>query len=1026
MRMTDWDAGPYSGPDTTTIDNAPEVPVETTPTAYHGPALPVVYGTARVAPRVVYCKPDGVATLYRRREGQPWEEYEGRAAGVVLAISEAPIAGVLRAFKGGGTPLAQGDLYRLVAKGTSHSVVTNATPAPVSFFLAGRPEYGMAYQGTAYFAAQRFGIDEDGKVPDVAFEVAGRCIGAGGVHAHPADVVLDLLTNPRYGVGLDVNQVVVDQGIDGQGASSYRTYCTAHEFMVSRAITDQEDAASLLGSLLLCTNAEAVWTEGRLVIVPWGDQARGAYAPPATAAVLDESEIIREPGRDPVTVMRVPDSEVFNCWPVNISNREADYTASVFEAEATEHSAFNGLRRAGTVDAPWITEPTIALRLSSILAQRSISQRNRYRFKLKARWALLDQMDYVSLTDSKTGLTNALCRIRTIRKGEDGSLDVEAIEAPLGSATPVDLTPQTEDGFANVVEPLYVSDARADAQAAQAAADAAQAAADAAQAAADAAAGAAAGADAKAAGRNRTFRQATAPLNPTGGYPLCVSDTWVSTDITTACPDTTCTGRARLANGSLPVGAAPHGAANWTHLWNGTAWKDAERPIVAREITAANINANEFKVGYSEDAQGNPTAGVKIFDAAKPLKIGPGGAQVGPYELSAPVVRSLSALAQSSDGQRVWYRGNLSGVQAGNPVLMDAPLRASTTYVYGQRINWGGLVLWCSVPGTSNANVGVYTWSDPYLTSGTAKFMKSDTIASYERLSIMWGNYTGYAAGSNMTLYQFFFTLRPFAPDDNLDALSMLSVDVYDNSGSGGAAAWLCSGVVSMPQRRYGNPMLDPAGVNHSSVQVDMWAPRAPPGATFAEKMGNMWLNVQLYGVAGSTVRVYRSTQTAWTQFASVPSLPGASPPPEPPPPEPGDPPGGTCVTPEMGILMSDGSLKRAGDLREGDFVRTRHETTGEWGDHRIIHASHHSSERVCVVFTNGRGLACSPGHRVSVAGEWREVAGLQPGEVVDGPEPSTVSHLNTIPAGPVVLLTVEDAHTYVADGCLSHNAKKL
>jgi hypothetical protein len=91
-----------------------------------------------------------------------------------------------------------------------------------------------------------------------------------------------------------------------------------------------------------------------------------------------------------------------------------------------------------------------------------------------------------------------------------------------------------------------------------------------------------------------SFKQAAAPTSPVGSYVLRTADQWVSTDTSTNCPDLNCTGRARNANGTYVVAlgsAAPHAVLNWTHLWNGSAWRDAERQVVASEIIASNIAA---------------------------------------------------------------------------------------------------------------------------------------------------------------------------------------------------------------------------------------------------------------------------------------------------------------------------------------------------------------------------------------------------------------------------------------------------
>lgn len=375
---------------------------------------------------------------------------------VTVAFTQAPATGDSLSFTDG------------------FSVQTSETPGTPLSWLAG-DAVGMGFGGTAFFAAQSLVVDENGKVPAIRFEVRGQHIvdpdapplGNGNedpnsIHANPADVVVDLLTAERYGVGLTAGQVEVDIGPDGNAASSYRTYCANMGLLVSRAITDRASASDLLGELLVCTNSVAVCTGGKIKIVPRGDTAIGTYVPPVTAAVLDDDEILREGSNDPVTIRRTPDQDVYNVWPVKIANRWADYEAAEYESEDTAHSAEYGQRRAPSTSLPWITEPTIARQISSLRAQRSIYVRNTYRFKVKPKWVVLEPMDYVSISHTVGGLSNILCRIVSIRRLADGALEIDAEEAPLGSAHPVDLTPAPQDGYDSAVpSPSYISDVAA-------------------------------------------------------------------------------------------------------------------------------------------------------------------------------------------------------------------------------------------------------------------------------------------------------------------------------------------------------------------------------------------------------------------------------------------------------------------------------------------------------------------------------------------------------------------------------------
>ena len=64
------------------------------------------------------------------------------------------------------------------------------------------------------------------------------------------------------------------------------------------------------------------------------------------------------------------------------------------------------------------------------MLQRRAYVRNAYRFKLGIRYALLEPMDIVLLTDAALGLDAAPVRITGIEEDDNGELSVTAEEIP--------------------------------------------------------------------------------------------------------------------------------------------------------------------------------------------------------------------------------------------------------------------------------------------------------------------------------------------------------------------------------------------------------------------------------------------------------------------------------------------------------------------------------------------------------------------------------------------------------------------
>jgi hypothetical protein len=137
--------------------------------------------------------------------------------------------------------------------------------------------------------------------------------------------------------------------------------------------------------------------------------------------------------------------------------------------------------------------------------------------------------------------------------------------------------------------------------------------------------------------------------------------------------------------------------------------------------------------------------------------------------------------------------------------------------------------------------------------------------------------------------------------------------------------------------------------------------------------------------------------------------------------PEPGPTP--TCPDPNTLILLSDGSQKRAGDLQVGDVVRTQHEDTLEWGEHKVTYVEVVEAEKLVLTFDHVEFI-CSTSHKFYVEGKgWTEVNQIEVGDFVIGLEQShKLLEVRDSSYGDVVVIQVEDAHTYISEGLLSHN----
>jgi hypothetical protein len=137
---------------------------------------------------------------------------------------------------------------------------------------------------------------------------------------------------------------------------------------------------------------------------------------------------------------------------------------------------------------------------------------------------------------------------------------------------------------------------------------------------------------------------------------------------------------------------------------------------------------------------------------------------------------------------------------------------------------------------------------------------------------------------------------------------------------------------------------------------------------------------------------------------------------------------GGGCPDPEVPIMLADHSTKPAGQIQVGDLLYTIHEHTLEFGIFPVTAIEIEEQPMVMITFTDGTTLNVSRSHKFLMAsGQWQQVFELGQGSIVKGLEvDKTVDTIVVRGLAPAVKLTVADAHTYIADGLISHNVKAI
>ncbi len=322
----------------------------------------------------------------------------------------------------------------------SLTLFTGSRPqTPWSYLTSSHPGQDLGYNGLAYVASSAMDLGESGTLPNLSFEVLGVLpFGAGIADAEPSAIIADLLDNQFYGLA----------GVVAPGdLTQYKNFCTANGLFLSPVLDAQKDASAWIQEILDVTNAAAVWSEGVLKIVPYGDTTavgNGATFIPNTSPIYDltTSDLLT-----PVVIKRPSVADVMNSVSIEFANRANDYNPDVAEDKDDVTIALYGLRKASPVQAHSITTTTVAKFAANLLRKRSVEIRATYTFSLGWQFNLLEPMDLVTLTIPELGYTKKPVRITAMREDDSGKLEVDCEDFPWGTAAPTLYPHQPGAGF---------------------------------------------------------------------------------------------------------------------------------------------------------------------------------------------------------------------------------------------------------------------------------------------------------------------------------------------------------------------------------------------------------------------------------------------------------------------------------------------------------------------------------------------------------------------------------------------------
>ena len=416
------------------ITNHPRITGVDVQTNSAGLVIPVIYGTARIAPNVI-----------------DW------------ALSAVPYEGVDESGNTETGYIYYGNFYLSIGHGPlpaqpdTNRHWNSGNPFSMEYFPPFTGELWTFYDGNLnqvipgysnnlrglslyYVDGWSLGVDQINN-PSFSFEISGFLVSPGLQDANPGDILVNLLVNPVYGAGFPAANLNYTGGGYFGGAPGYMAYCIAQNLWMSPVYDNQRPLAEIISEILAATNSAPVWSQGILNIVPYGDTVLSdhgiTYIPVMTPQYdLTDDDFEAPEGTPPVTMVKKRQSDIFNSVKMEYLNRDNGYSPDVVIASDLLSINLYGLREAPSQTAHFFANGDYARNSAQLYLQRMLKVRTQYKFNLTWRFIGLDPMDLVTLTDSNLGLARQLVRIIEIDEDEDGTLSITSEEVPFCASSP--------------------------------------------------------------------------------------------------------------------------------------------------------------------------------------------------------------------------------------------------------------------------------------------------------------------------------------------------------------------------------------------------------------------------------------------------------------------------------------------------------------------------------------------------------------------------------------------------------------
>lgn len=425
------------------VAEAPNITGVQVQSSVYGRAVPLIFGTTKVAPTLIWygdfvtIKPNsqqtGKGILFRRNNAEQQQTTYKTALAMLLCVGELDADAVVTVLTD-NSEASLADLGLTFFNGADDQTSWG-------YLTTNHPSEALNYRHFAYAAAAAYQLGTTAALPNHQFVVRGLhhgSVGTGKADAWPLRIVETVLYHPIHGAGFP------EANVDDM--TSYGQFTAAHNILLSPAFLDQRPAAQVLEEVAFLTHSEWVDSAGTLKLIPRGDVAKTGngqtYTPPAAPLFdLTPNDFLRPPV---LTRRRADDTA--NVVSLEVLNRSKRYNPEVVTLNDQGMIDAYGTNRPPAREAHMIADPSIGQTVAQFILQRQ-AIRNSWSLAVDSRFSMLEPMDIITITEPSLGLDRQWVRLVSIEEGGDDELTmvVEEYLRATGEAATYDIA--TGEGF---------------------------------------------------------------------------------------------------------------------------------------------------------------------------------------------------------------------------------------------------------------------------------------------------------------------------------------------------------------------------------------------------------------------------------------------------------------------------------------------------------------------------------------------------------------------------------------------------